>query len=61
VEKSILITWASSGIGGQSRNVLQPTVLSDITTEVREGGVPAIDLQQAQGCDGEIDDKRLSG
>jgi NAD(P)-dependent dehydrogenase (short-subunit alcohol dehydrogenase family) len=52
--RSILITGAASGIGraialrfaGQGARLL----LADITTEVREGGTPTIDLLRTQGC-----------
>lgn len=52
--KSILISGAASGIGRAIalRFAAEGArlVLADVTTEVREGGVPTIDLLRAQGC-----------
>ncbi len=52
--KSILVTGAASGIGRAIalRFAAEGArlVLADVTTEVREGGVPTIDLLRAQGC-----------
>lgn len=52
--KSILISGAASGIGRAIalRFAAEGArlVLADVTTDVREGGVPTIDLLRAQGC-----------
>lgn len=52
--KSILISGAASGIGRAIalRFAAEGArlVLADVTTKVREGGVPTIDILRAQGC-----------
>jgi NAD(P)-dependent dehydrogenase (short-subunit alcohol dehydrogenase family) len=57
-DKSIIVTGAASGIGraialrfaGEGARL----VLADVTTEVREGGRPTIDLLRAQGCTADL-------
>ena len=52
--RSIIVTGAASGIGRAIalRFAAEGArlVLADVTTEVREGGVPTIDLLRALGC-----------
>lgn len=52
--KSILVSGAASGIGRAIalRFAAEGArlVLADVTTDVREGGTPTIDLLRAQGC-----------
>jgi NAD(P)-dependent dehydrogenase (short-subunit alcohol dehydrogenase family) len=56
--KSIVITGASSGIGRAiaCRFAAEGArlVLADITTDVREGGVPTIERLRADGCEAEF-------
>src|SRR5262245_44693447 len=56
--KSIVITGASSGIGRAiaCRFAAEGArlVLADVTTDVREGGVPTIDRLRADGCEAEF-------
>ncbi|APW38259.1 short-chain dehydrogenase [Rhodoferax koreense] len=56
--KSILISGAASGIGRAIalRFAAEGArlVLADLTTTVREGGVPTIDLLRVQGCEAEF-------
>ncbi|MDB5847758.1 MAG: short-chain dehydrogenase [Rhodoferax sp.] len=56
--KSILISGAASGIGRAIalRFAAEGArlVLADLTTAVREGGTPTIDLLRAQGCEAEF-------
>ena len=52
--RSIIVTGAASGIGRAIALRFAADgarlVLADVTTEVREGGVPTIDLLRALGC-----------
>jgi NAD(P)-dependent dehydrogenase (short-subunit alcohol dehydrogenase family) len=56
--KSVLITGASSGIGRAIALLFAREgarlLLADVTTEVREGGTPTIDLLRADGMEAEF-------